>query len=593
MIYYKKLYKMLNSRQRRQFFNFVFASVVFAISEAISIGLLLPFFNILAGQDIGFVERVISIALSAFSLPLSQSSIAYTAAFLLIFSIFTKAIFHIWITYLSAKIPYEFYLDFGDRLNGKFSSTPWVDFVKRDKSELIKTLTKTNELVAYSYVVAAMLVSHIAVMIIMCSLLLIYKTYATTLILCFFGVVGGSIYLSIRSQQTQAGIDRELGLTAVYAKAVENLNNLKQIQVTRSQKYFGKKLHEEMAFLAKAFTSVNYYPRLPSIFLEFAAIFSLAAVALWAFLSGIEMLPLLGPLILYAAVGRRVLPTVGSIIWCQASMRNLQDSIEIIFSELCECAPSDATGNNRQILLAGGCKKKISFEDVDFSYSTDRKILAGITFEIEKGTSVAFVGPSGSGKSTLVDMICGLIKPEKGKLYIDNKAVTSFSSLQGSIGYVGQNISLISGSVADNIVFDGKPLNEELMALALKASRLEAVCNRLSDGVNTDIGDDGALLSGGERQRLAIARAIYNSKGILIFDEATSDLDNLTEQEFVNATHEISSDNIIISIAHRLAAVQKYDQIHLLDKGRIVASGTHQELIKNSKHYRNLASVYK
>jgi HlyD family secretion protein len=207
---------------------------------------------------------------------------------------------------------------------------------------------------------------------------------------------------------------------------------------------------------------------------------------------------------------------------------------------------------------------------------------------------IGIVGPSGSGKSTLVDILLGLIEPQKGFLKIDDKIINNQNrrSWQNSIGFVAQTIFLSEGTIAENIAF-GLPKNQinfKQVENALKLANLEEFVKELENGVHTKVGERGVQLSGGQRQRIGIARALYHQPEILIFDEATSSLDGITEKMIMQAVHKFSGEKTIIMIAHRLKTVEKCDQIFFIDEGKVADQGTFQELIEINEKFKNMAN---
>ena len=207
---------------------------------------------------------------------------------------------------------------------------------------------------------------------------------------------------------------------------------------------------------------------------------------------------------------------------------------------------------------------------------------------------IGIVGPSGSGKSTLIDILLCLIKPQQGQLKIDNIIINDQNSRswQNTIGFVAQNIFLSEGTIAENIAF-GIPKNEidfDQVYKALTLAHLNDLIESLEKGVHTKVGERGIQLSGGQRQRIGIARALYHKAEVLVFDEATSSLDGITEKMIMEAIHEFSGKKSIILIAHRLKTVQKCDKIFFIDKGKVVDNGTYEELIEKNEHFRNMAN---
>lgn len=233
---------------------------------------------------------------------------------------------------------------------------------------------------------------------------------------------------------------------------------------------------------------------------------------------------------------------------------------------------------------------KIEFQNVSFAYENGESVLKNFNLTIEAGEITAIVGPTGSGKSTLCQLLLRFYEPSSGRILIDGIDIReySLSQLRGFIGIVQQDVFLFSGSVKENIAY-GAPTNglaaiENAAALA-KADKFIA---RLPQRYNTNIGERGVKLSGGQRQRLAIARIFLKNPPILILDEATSALDNETEKQVQRALDTLSNARTTLVVAHRLSAVRRADKIIVLDKGKIVESGTHRELMANKNLYYQL-----
>jgi ABC-type multidrug transport system fused ATPase/permease subunit len=206
---------------------------------------------------------------------------------------------------------------------------------------------------------------------------------------------------------------------------------------------------------------------------------------------------------------------------------------------------------------------------------------------------VAFVGTTGAGKSTIVDILCGLLVPEAGSVLVDGIRIDrdNVQSWQSHIGYVPQQIYLIDDTIARNIAF-GLPDEQVDMARVEAASRAASlhqfVARDLEDGYATVVGERGVRLSGGERQRIGIARALYHDPDVLVFDEATAALDTNTESAVMQAIDALSGTKTLIMIAHRLATVRNCDEIFVIDKGGVVASGSYDSLVRDDERFRSM-----
>jgi ABC-type multidrug transport system fused ATPase/permease subunit len=231
--------------------------------------------------------------------------------------------------------------------------------------------------------------------------------------------------------------------------------------------------------------------------------------------------------------------------------------------------------------------KRVDLKNISYRYSgTSEPALKDISFSIEKGQSIALIGKSGAGKTTLVDVILGLLEPDSGDITVDSVSIyDKLRSWQNLVGYIPQSISLLDESVERNIAF-GVPdhlIDSDRLNKVIKAAQLEELIEQLPDGIKTSVGERGVRLSGGQRQRIGIARALYFEREILVLDEATSALDNETESLVTEAIRALSGTKTMIIIAHRLTTVEHCDRIYLLEKGRIVQSGSYQEVVIGAK----------
>ncbi|MBK8622829.1 MAG: ATP-binding cassette domain-containing protein [Saprospiraceae bacterium] len=240
-----------------------------------------------------------------------------------------------------------------------------------------------------------------------------------------------------------------------------------------------------------------------------------------------------------------------------------------------------------------GFQSHIVFDKVSFAYqNNDEEVLRDISLTIPKGKIVAIVGPSGAGKSTLTDMLPRFYDPTGGKILIDGKDLKdiSLSSLRDQFSLVSQEAILFHDTVRNNIVF-GKQATEEEIIQAAKVANAHDFISSMPQGYDTLIGDRGVKLSGGQRQRLTIARAVLRNPAILILDEATSALDSESERWVQDALTQLMNGRTSIVIAHRLSTIQNADIIVVMENGKIIQMGNHQELIAEDNLYRKLVEM--
>ncbi|HET6962837.1 MAG TPA: ABC transporter ATP-binding protein [Terriglobia bacterium] len=227
---------------------------------------------------------------------------------------------------------------------------------------------------------------------------------------------------------------------------------------------------------------------------------------------------------------------------------------------------------------------QLEFAEVSFQHrSAAARALRGISFNVERGETIAFVGPSGSGKTTLVKLLVGLYTPQEGEILYDGISMTQvdLDRLRERIGFVTQDTQLFSGSIRENLLFVNPKASDADCLDVMQKAACQSLLERADKGLDTVIGEGGVKVSGGEKQRLSIARALLRQPSLLVFDEATSSLDSLTEEEISETVRDISTrgDLITILIAHRLSTVLHADRIFVLEKGQIVESGRHEDLL--------------
>ena len=293
--------------------------------------------------------------------------------------------------------------------------------------------------------------------------------------------------------------------------------------------------------------------------------------------------------------------TVGSVVALIALIENAYTPIAIFnvlyvqykldkasykrFEEFLGLKDDDQLRNGNAINADVG---EIAIKNLSFQYG-ERKIIDDLSLSIKKGEKIAFVGESGSGKSTLIKILLGLLKYNQGEVRLGDMELKEIclNNLYDRVSYLSQDAPVFDGTIKENLVFE-KQVSEEQMLGALSEVQLSHLVENLAEGLNTEIGEKGTCLSGGEKQRLALARLWFEDSELVILDEATSAMDNLTEENVMKSVMQKMKDKTVIAIAHRLNSIAGFDRIILFKEGRIVGQGTFEELLHTDSYFMDL-----
>ena len=492
------------------------------------------------------------------------------------------------------KFSYGLKGELSRKLLKAYIEAPYSYHLRINSATLIQNIIDTTD--AVSIGVASTFLTLISnTIIVLALILLLVETNAIALILItLLLIISFGLLYPIKEHLARWGREKFHAYGEMIRIINHGLGGLKETRVIGCESYFENQMEEQSRIYAKSTTLASAYGNLPRFVLEpLIMSFLIGFTFLFIALNRDETQNLTGVLGIFALASVRLLPAVGNLISGINVIRGNSYSLDRLFFDLKELEKEklitnfDSARVTNKLLPKGQqtfqFSDKVILDRITFQYpNSTTNVIKDISLSIRKGESIGLIGKSGAGKTTLVDVILGLFIPQFGDIKVDGVSVYSnLRAWQNMLGYVPQSIFLIDDTLERNIAFGVADhlIDQNKLKKAIAMAQLSEVVAQLPDGIKTIIGERGVLLSGGQRQRVGIARVLYHEREILVFDEATAALDTETEHLITEATKALAGSKTIIIIAHRLSTIEHCDCIYQLEQGRILKSGSYQEVV--------------
>ena len=591
----RQVFAVLTPAQRKSYYFLQALVILMAIMEIVGVASIVPFMALVGDMDQLNQDSIFGKAYIASGINTEFKFVLMLGISVLMLLIIasTVSIFTIW---RLTKFAHKTGAELGDRLYSYYLKKDWLFHASGNSSNLIKKIATEIPRTTQGIIVQLMQMNAKIVLAIFVIITVFF--YDPKVALSGFLVFSLSYILLFSIVKIRLQNNGKI-LSEVYQSRFglmnEGFGGIKDILLLGRDLDFIYRFKETGRKMAYSLGNNAALAQAPRYFIELVAFGSIILLVIYLFVSHNGDLGMILPsLTVYAVASVKILPAFQQIYSSIADIRANIAAFESIQPDLVDSMKIEEfkITSEKKILSP---KNKISIENVSFNYDKKEEFaLNELNMEIPVKNVIGIVGSSGSGKSTLIDIFLGLIKPKKGHLKVDDTVIDDHNkrSWQNNIGFVAQSIFLSDSSIAENVAF-GIPkdkIDTERVLKSLELAHLLELVEGFKDGIYTQVGERGVQLSGGQRQRIGIARSLYHGAEILIFDEATSSLDGITEKMIMQAIHEFSGEKTIILIAHRLKTVEKCDQIFFMDKGRVVDQGTYKELFEKNKLFRNMAN---
>ncbi len=587
-VFFKNL-RLLFSKNTYKLYLLFIANLFSTLLEVLSIGSIPVFVMMITDLDL-ILSKISQISYLSFILKFDHSQIVIFSAILLLLIFLLKNLYLLLILYFQGKLIMNLRVKISSDIFSYYILMSYEELINKNPAILIRTI-ESDIGNAFTYIQSFFTIIRES-LILMSIFVLLFVTnfFISSISILTLGIPLIVFYYTYRNALKVKGKLFLLEAGKKLKLINQALASFKELKISNREKFFLRSFNFINLGLEKLGLFNYLITSIPRLFLEVTALLSVVVVSVLLYLVEDNTYSIIPLISLLAVTAVRLIPSLNAITTSLTTLRFRKPSFELIVHEIKKLKENKNSEIKEKLIVENkktfNFKDELIIKDVHFKYlDANKAVLENLDLKIKKGSKVGIIGRSGAGKSTLVDLILGLLKPQKGQIYVDeNKLHEVVNSWQGQIGYIPQEIYLLDDSIKNNIAFgiEKENINDELINNVVKVAQLEELVLSLPNKLETVIGNRAVKLSGGEKQRIAIARAVYNNPEILILDEATSALDIDNENKILDEINRNLSDKTIIIISHRNNTVKNCDIIYVMEDGKIIDNGKFQDVMKRN-----------
>ncbi|WP_253451569.1 ABC transporter ATP-binding protein [Halomonas sp. Y3] len=590
----KKLYSLLSAEQRRKLIALQSLVIIMAFAEVAGVAAIGPFMAVVGDISRLEGEGILAQIYQASGMETPRQFLFWLGIGVL-GALTVAALISMYVTWRLALYAQQIGAELSTRLYQHYMRQPWLFHASGSSSQLTNRIAQEATRITNNVIQPLMKMNAKGTMaLVMATAIFLFNPLVAIVGIALFAIAYLVLFRTVRRSLARNGkvITRTNQLR--FKLMNEGFGGIKDTLLLGRQADFNQRFGATSQAWGRAQgvnKALSEVPRYAMELLAFGAVIALVLYLLAAHDGNLgEILPIIS---VYALAGFKLLPAFQQIYTSLAKIKGNIASFDSLEEDL--AASQDASaGKPAEAAGKRPPQQGITLDNIHFRYpGKEEKALDGLTLHIPRNQVIGLVGASGSGKSTAIDILLGLMEPQKGALKVDGEALSGdgLRAWQNSVGFVPQAIFLADASIRENIAFGLPPeqIDDERVARAAQMAHLDELVERLPEGLNTRVGERGIQLSGGQRQRIGIARALYDDAEVLVLDEATSALDGITEKLVMDAIHDFSGKKTIIMIAHRLATVKQCDTIYILADGQVVDHGGYEQLAEWNETFRRMA----
>lgn len=574
----KSLLKVFTVLTRQQLWRcgwLVLAMLVGAVLETVGIGAILPLISIMGNSNFLQTHPDIATVVSQIGID-THSKFIILCAFGLIGVYILKNLYLAWQARLQIRFVMENQIEYTSQLFAEYLAKPYLYYLEHNIAEASYNIGGASIFYSGIMLPLLMLLAEIVTGATVLGLLIFADPVMAIVVAGLMGLVVYGIYRTFRRKISRQGsIQNEMSVLATKWQN-QGLQSIKDTKILRKEVFFCKAYVDAMRKAGEASCAYSFINQLPRPYIETIVVTGLLLLIigkLWTGSTPEMIVPMLGML---AMAAFRLMPGANRIISYLNAIKYQMPRFHQVYEELLEIKQRSEQGEAGSFFPPEPPRlpfeRELRIEHLGFRYPTgNQEVLSDVSFIVPKGSFVGIVGPSGAGKTTFVDILLGLLPPDKGKIEADGVSIyDNIRAWQVNLAYVPQSIYLIDGSVRENVALGHleNEIDDARIEHVLRMAELYEFVKALPEGMNTSVGDRGVRLSGGQRQRIGIARALYCQPEVLVLDEATSALDNETEKNITDTILKLKGKITIIAIAHRISTLEACDFKVRFEDGR-------------------------